>query len=137
MSDCEFCGIAADEAPASVVHEDETSVAFLNVEPDNPGHALVVPREHAPGLADLPEETGGHLFRVGMRLADALRDSGFDPDGINLSLADGDAAGQEVGHVHLHVVPRHEGDDVRYTANRASPSRDELDEVAAEIRTSL
>lgn len=135
-SDCPFCAIVAGEAPASVVAEDEATLAFLDIEPSNPGHALVVPREHASGLADLPEQTGGRLFRVGMRVASALR-SAVDPDGVNLFLADGEAAGQEVFHVHLHVLPRHEDDDVAFVGDPAPMDRADLDAVAESLRIHL
>ena len=135
-ADCPFCAIVAGETPASVVFEDGRSIAFLDVEPANPGHALVVPRAHAAGLADLPEPTGGHLFRGGMRVAAALR-AELDPDGVNLFLADGEAAGQEVFHVHLHVLPRHEDDGVTVERPPATTDRAELDEVAASLRGQL
>ena len=132
--DCPFCAIVAGEAPASVVHEDERSLAFLDLNPATEGHALVVPREHSVGLADLPERTGGHLFRVGQRVAAALRES-LDPDGVNLFLADGAAAGQEVFHVHLHVLPRYEGDGVVIDGGQERASREELDAVAERVRS--
>lgn len=135
-TDCPFCAIVASEAPASVVFEDDESVAFLDIAPANPGHTLVVPREHASGLADLSESTGGRLFRAGMRVAAALR-SAFDPDGTNLLLADGEAAGQEVFHVHLHVVPRHEDDDVVFAGDPTPADRAELDAAAESLRAHL
>lgn len=136
MSDCPFCAIVAGEAPASMVFEDERVVAFLDLEPANPGHALVVPRAHASGLADLPPDVGGHLFTVGQRVAGALRHT-HDPDGINFFLADGAAAGQEVFHVHLHVIPRHTDDDVTFDAPRLEVTRAELDEATERVRGEL
>ena len=132
--DCPFCAITAGDAPASMLHEDERSVAFLDIGPASEGHALVVPREHSVGLADLPEETGGHLFRVAQRVAAALREA-LDPDGVNLFLADGEAAGQEVFHVHIHVLPRYEDDDVGFTWHRTQPERAELDALAERVRS--
>lgn len=134
--DCPFCAIEAGDAPVSLLYEDDRSLAFLDVNPVTEGHALVVPREHSVGLADLPEETGGHLFRVGQRVAAALRES-LDPDGVNLFLADGAAAGQEVFHVHLHVVPRYEDDSVALEWSPMLVDREELDEVAGRVRPSL
>jgi diadenosine tetraphosphate (Ap4A) HIT family hydrolase len=130
--DCPFCAIATGDAPASVLHEDDRSLAFLDVNPVTEGHALVVPRAHSVGLSDLPEGTGGHLFRVGQRVAAALRES-LDPDGVNLFLADGVAAGQEVFHVHLHVVPRYEGDSVAFEWSPMLVDREELDAVAERV----
>lgn len=134
--DCVFCAIVAGDGPASVVYEDELSVAFMDRSPVNPGHVLVVPREHAPFLADLDEGTGAHLFRVAMRVAAAIRRSGVRCEGMNVFLADGEAAFQEVFHLHLHVFPRFRGDAFRIDADwSAKPSRAELDAVAHRIRT--
>ncbi|MBA2518786.1 MAG: HIT family protein, partial [Chloroflexia bacterium] len=108
--DCIFCDIVADRAPASVVHDDASCLAFMDIRPVTSGHLLVVPKRHAADLAGLDEPTGGHLFRVAMRLPAALRWTDLPCDGINLFLADGVAAGQEVFHVHLHVFPRYPGD---------------------------
>ena len=103
---CVFCSIVAGKAEASVVHRDDLCLAFMDLQPVNPGHLLVVPLEHATYLADLPAATGAHMFAVAQRLAAAVRRSGLRADGVNFFLADGEAAGQEVFHVHLHVLPR-------------------------------
>ncbi len=136
--DCIFCAIVAGAAPASVVIEDDLTVAFMDISPVNPGHVLVVPKEHATGLGDLPEPTGARMMETAMRIAASIRSGPQQPDGINLFLADGVAAGQEVFHVHLHVVPRHVGDGFRLqVAYGEAPSRAELDEVAKELRSGL
>jgi len=133
--DCVFCQIVARQAPVSAVHEDDQALAFMDIRPAIPGHLLVVPKRHAAYLADLDEETGGHLFRVGMRLAAGLRRSAVRCEGVNLFLADGAAAGQEVFRVHVHVIPRFAGDGFRIDANwSVQPSRAELDDTAAQIR---
>lgn len=135
MDGCVFCAIVAGRSEASIVHEDDHAVAFLDIRPINPGHLLVVPRRHAVLMADLDAELGGHLFRVALLLERAVRRSGVRCEGINLFLADGEAAGQEVFHVHLHVFPRFRGDSFRIGADRsATPSRAELDDVAARLR---
>jgi histidine triad (HIT) family protein len=132
---CVFCGIIAGDQPASFVYSDGGVVAFLDVRPVTPGHLLVVPRVHAELLADLPEATAPELFGAALRLQRALRGSGLRCDGVNLFLADGEAAGQEVAHVHLHVVPRFPGDGFRIDGDWSrSPSRAELDAQAAAIR---
>jgi diadenosine tetraphosphate (Ap4A) HIT family hydrolase len=135
-----FCEIIAGERPSSVVYEDALCTAFMDIHPSNPGHLLVVPKAHAPHLADLDPDTGAHLFVVAQRLAQAVRDSGVRCEGINLSLADGAAAGQEVFHVHLHVIPRYRGDRSRTRSGPGfgrRPSRSELDTTAQEIRSAL
>ena len=140
MEDFVFCAIIRGEAPASTVYEDEQAIAFMDTRPVNPGHVLVVPRTHAAGLADLEPETGVHLFRVAMRLAPAVRRSGVRCEGLNLFLADGRAAGQEVFHVHLHIVPRFVGDGFGFRigpGNFQHPERSALDVIAEQIRAVL
>jgi histidine triad (HIT) family protein len=99
-----------------------------------------VPRVHAASLADLDPETGAHLFRVAMRLAPAVRQSGVTCEGVNVFLADGRAAGQEVLHVHLHIVPRFAGDGFGFRigpGNFQQPGRGTLDAIADQIRAVL
>jgi diadenosine tetraphosphate (Ap4A) HIT family hydrolase len=134
---CVFCDIVAGQAPASVVHEDDAATAFLDIRPLNAGHVLVVPRVHAACLADLDPGLGGHLFGVAQRMAAGLRRSGLPCEGVNLFLADGAAAFQEVFHVHLHVIPRHAGDGFRIQARWRLPGRGELDATAERVRQGI
>lgn len=135
---CIFCSIARREAPASVVYEDESVIAFMDAFPVNPGHLLVIPRAHAPQLADLDPELGGEIFQVAMQMASRIRESGIRCEGINLVLADGKTAGQEVFHVHLHVIPRFHDDNFSMSSKtRRCPSREELDDSAERIRGSI
>lgn len=138
MADCAFCAIAAGSTPASVVYADDVLLAIMDIRPVNAGHALVLPRAHAALLSDLDEATGAHLFVVAMRIAAAIRRSGLQCEGINLCLADGEAAGQEVPHAHLHVIPRFAGDSFRIAADwSARPERSELDGIAEQVRACL
>lgn len=140
MSDCIFCAIIAGRAEASIVYQDEHATAFLDIQPINPGHLLIVPNQHVAFLADLDPVIGGHLFRVAQRLAGTLRRSSLQCEGINLFLADGEAAMQEVFHVHLHVVPRYAGDEFGMTFGAAywtKPVRAELEAAAQQIREAL
>lgn len=134
---CIFCGIARGEAEASLVHEGPRTLAFLDIAPVTPGHLLVVPRAHASSLSELDPDDGSEMFRVAQRLAAALRRSGLRCEGVNLFLADGAAAGQEVFHAHLHVLPRYDGDGFGVHARFGSPSRDQLDDHAATLRALL
>ena len=134
---CIFCAIIAGSAPASLLYQDELCVAFLDIQPVNPGHLLVVPRQHAVDLAALDPADGARLFQVGQQMAQALRRSGLRCEGVNLFLADGETAGQEVPHVHLHVFPRYAGDGFGLKFNPRyfqRPSREELEAVAEKIR---
>ena len=105
MSDCVFCDIVAGRAPASIVFRDQRCCAFMDIQPVNPGHILIVPIKHVVSINDLDEQTGGHLFTVAQRISRALRHSGVRCQGVNPFLADGEVAGQEVFHVHLHILP--------------------------------
>jgi diadenosine tetraphosphate (Ap4A) HIT family hydrolase len=120
-----------------MVHQDEVAVAFMDIRPATPGHLLIVPRHHCASLVDLDPEIAAHLMRVAVRLGAAIRSSGVHCQGVNLFLADGEAAGQDVFHVHLHIFPRFPGDAVRLSADWGRPTRGELDEVASRIRSAL
>jgi diadenosine tetraphosphate (Ap4A) HIT family hydrolase len=110
----------------------------MDTRPVNPGHLLVIPLVHATYLADVDEPAGMRMFGVAQRMAQAVRDSSVRSEGVNLHLADGVAAGQEVFHVHLHVIPRFDGDPAIFTADwGAPPSRTELDTVAQDIREGM
>jgi histidine triad (HIT) family protein len=138
--DCVFCDIISDKKPASIVYSDEKVIAFMVIRPVNPGHLIVIPKTHAPGLSELDEETGAHMFKIALRIAKALKKSGIQCEGINLFLSDGQAANQEIFHVHLHVVPRFTGDGfgIKYGPNNfLEPPREELDKIATMIRNAL
>ncbi len=135
--DCVFCRIVAGTADASVVYEDDRLLAFCDVNPVNPGHVLIIPKIHGVGLADLDESDGSRMFVVAQRLATAVRSSGLRCAGVNLFLADGEAAGQEIFHVHLHVFPRYVGDRFRLDSGQRRASRRDLDEIAARVRAEL
>jgi histidine triad (HIT) family protein len=137
MDDCVFCAIVAERAEASVVAADDRVVAFLDIQPVGPGHTLVVPRGHAVGLADLDPADAAAMATLGQRVAVGLRTAGF-ADGVNLFLADGEVAGQEVFHAHLHVIPRWSGDSLRLRIDYdPAPDRSELDGLAARLRGAL
>ncbi len=137
MTDCIFCQIAAHRAPASEVYHDEICTAFMDIQPINPGHVIIVPNEHAANLAELKPDTGAHLFRVAQRVAAAVRSSGVRCEGMNFWLADGEAAFQDIFHVHFHVIPRYADDGfdlILSPVYYAKPERTELDEIAAKIK---
>jgi histidine triad (HIT) family protein len=87
MSACILCDIVAGDAPSSVVYEDDTVLAFMDINPINPGHIVIIPKKHVPYIADLDEDTGTHLFSITMRMVQAIRHSGVKCEGINLLLA--------------------------------------------------
>ncbi len=137
---CVFCDILAGDRPAAFVYRDERVAAFLDIHPINPGHLLVVPIGHAASLDELDPATGGWIFRIGQRMAAALRRSALPCEGINLYLADGRPAGQEVPHLHLHVLPRLRGDGagMRFSARPPQrPEREALEKAAEQVRAAL
>lgn len=134
---CIFCVIVAGEADASVVFEDETAIAFMDLHPVTPGHLLVVPRKHAVGLEDLDGATSTHVWSVGHQMARALRRSSLRCEGINMLLCDGKAAFQTVFHFHLHVIPRYEGDGWEIIPDPLERDRAALDREAQAIRDAL
>jgi histidine triad (HIT) family protein len=139
-NDCIFCKILSGELEVSMIYQDECCSAFMDIQPINPGHALVIPNRHAARLADLDEADGGQMFRLAQRLAAALYKSEVRCEGVDFFLADGEAAGQEVFHVHLHVFPRYVGDgfSVRFGPHYVNKTeRRELNEIADRIRDAL
>src|SRR5438552_14500159 len=110
MNDCIFCDIVGGNSPVSAFYEDDVVLGLMTIGPVTPGHAMVIPRKHFPYLSDMDEQTGNHLFTITQRTAAAIRASGVKCEGVNLFLADGEAAFQEVFHLHMHVFPRYGGD---------------------------
>jgi histidine triad (HIT) family protein len=136
MTDCVFCRIVARQIPATVVHEDEHTLAFMDLGQVNPGHVLVAVKAHAENLYALDDAQAGAVLRAGARVARAIREA-FKPQGLSVYQANGKAAGQTVFHYHLHLVPRHEGDGMALTWPVKNPARGELEAYAARIRASL
>ncbi len=119
---------------------DDLVTVFMDIHPVNPGHLLVVPNNHASGIDGVPEADCARMFIVGRRMARALRQSGLRCEGVNLLLADGAAAGQDVFHSHLHVIPRFPGNPGSVSMHAdfsTTASRGELDGHAEAIRNSL
>ena len=137
MNPCIFCEILQGTAESSIIYRDNLVTAFMDIQPINPGHLLVIPNSHAAYLADLQPETGAFMFTLAQKFAQGIRDSGIRCEGINLFLADGEAAMQEVFHVHLHVIPRYTGDGFGLTYPQkyfTRPSRSALDAAADSIK---
>ncbi|WP_433236576.1 HIT family protein [Streptosporangium sp. CA-135522] len=132
MSDCIFCEIVAGRAPAHRVLEDENTMAFLDIAPATAGHTLVVPRGHARNLWEISEDSHAHVARMVHRVGALLR-AALAPDGMSVTHATGEAAGQEVFHFHAHVVPRWKGDELRVMWNPRRASHQELEKVVERI----
>ena len=138
-SHCTFCDLIHGAAEVSICHEDSDAIAFMDIQPVNNGHVLVVPRAHYESLLDVPHELGLHLFRVTMQLANAVsKVTGCDD--LNIIVNSGDAAGQDEPHYHVHIIPRRAGDgfDVPLPFDgSAMPDRTVLDAYAARIIAAL
>ena len=138
--DCIFCAIVAGDIPSRTVYEDDSVLAFLDANPLARGHTLVVPKDHYETIGDMPEDTAAAVFDALYRLVPAIEDA-VGADASNVGFNNGAASGQEVPHVHGHVVPRFEGDGGgpihAVAGDRPDLSDDELDDVAAAIDGAL
>ena len=135
---CTFCKILSGEYHSSEIYRDKEVAAFLDIQPINPGHVLVIPIEHFVYLEKLNPEIGSKMFKVAQRIASAIRRSDVKCEGINLFLADGENAGQEVWHTHLHIFPRFSRDGFGLKRSHfTEPPREDLDKVAQLIREKM
>ena len=139
MSACIFCDIVARRAPASIVYEDDVVIAFMDLFPINPGHTLVVPKQHFAHATELDDAIAARMMAVARDISAAIYRSPVRSEGVNITLADGAAAGQEVPHAHLHVIPRFRGDGFHCTraGGLRQASRDQLEEKAEILRKAL
>jgi histidine triad (HIT) family protein len=132
---CPFCDLIRGAGEVSMCYEDADVVAFLDIQPVNPGHMLVVPRKHYESLQDVPHALAMHLFEVAMELAPVVKQVG-KADGLNIVVNSGAAAGQDVFHYHVHVIPRQakDGFDIPLPfPGSAMPDRTVLDATAVRI----
>jgi histidine triad (HIT) family protein len=123
---CVFCAIVAGEAPAIRIHEDDNYLAILDIRPFTRGHTLVLPKRHSVDLTDTPPETLAGMATLGQRIAQAARATEL-ADATNIALNDGRAAFQTVFHIHLHVLPRRQGDKLSFAKGmllRRDPDRE-------------
>ena len=133
--DCIFCDIVQGHSPASWVYQDDTVVAFMDIQPITQGHMLVVPREHAVLITDINETAAMRTFRVARKLAAVARHT-LGASGINIIVMDGEAAYQDVPHFHVHVIPRYPRDGFGLTfpeSYEQKPPRAQLDAIAAAL----
>jgi histidine triad (HIT) family protein len=132
---CIFCRIIGGEEMVSIVYEDKSAIAFLDVQPASHGHTLVVSKDHYETLFDLPEELLTHCMAVAKRIAPGLRRA-VGAQAINVFSANGKAGGQDVPHFHLHLIPIREGEPFALQLppdDAPIPQRAELDITAARI----
>ncbi len=136
MIDCVFCKIVAKQIPATVVLEDEATLAFMDIGQVNPGHVLVACKAHVENVYGLEDAQAAAAFRSAARVARAIR-AAFNPPGLSIYQANGMPAGQTVLHFHLHLLPRHDADGMQLVWPVKNPPREKLEEYAAQIRAQL
>ncbi len=134
--DCIFCAIIEGKAEAEIVYEDEATVAFMDINPANPGHTLVVPRQHVRDVFDIDEETAAAVMRAAVRVARAIK-AALQPDGVNLMQASGPAAFQSVFHFHFHVVPRWWDDSLKLPWRPTPGAPSVIQAAASRIRENI
>lgn len=134
--DCIFCEIVAGNIPAVKVYEDEHVFAFMDIAPANPGHTLVIPKQHYRNLYDMPTEVGSKIMQAAILIANAIR-TALNPDGLNLFQSNEAAGFQTVFHFHLHIIPRWEGDPIRLPWRPSERDMEEIANTAAKIREAL
>ena len=132
-TDCLFCGIVAGEVPAQIIDSDDHTVAFMDINPATPGHALVVPRTHAADLIDISDDDLERTAVAARRLARRM-DEVLEPDGFNVLNSCRPAAWQTVFHYHVHVIPRYDDDPLKLPWIPRGAEEDEIAQIAEEIR---
>ncbi|MCK5686859.1 HIT family protein [bacterium] len=139
-NDCILCKLNAEEIEVTKLYEDDIVTVIMDIQPVNTGHVLVFPKECVQLVGDLDDNTVAHMFTIAKKMNIALRNSGLNCEGVNYFLADGEAAMQEIPHVHLHVFPRFEGDGfgLKHSDKYFKlPTRNEINAAASKIKDAL
>lgn len=139
MSDCVFCKIINGELPSAKVYEDEHVFAFLDLSQVTKGHTLVIPKEHVPNVYELSEEVAANLFKAVPKIANAVKKA-YEPIGLNVLNNNGEAAGQSVFHIHLHIIPRYgkgDGFGAVWKTHNDDYTQEDLQEIAQTIAKHL
>ncbi len=135
MNDCIFCKIVKGEIPSSKLYEDSGALAFLDINPVNIGHALVIPKKHFKNILETPEDVIAHMMKIVKKVSHGLE--ALKPDGININMNNKEAAGQVIFHSHIHVIPRYKGDGFELWHGRIKYKEEEKEEVAKKIIKAL
>lgn len=137
VDNCIFCKILADEIPSAVVYEDDLFRAILDVNPATRGHVIILPKKHAANLLELPDEEASKILIVARKIAGALMET-YHCDGVNILQNNGEASGQTVFHLHVHVIPRFEGDTDHINIGwKPGETPENLQAIAEEIKANL
>ena len=130
--DCIFCKIANGDIPSKTLYEDGDFRVILDLGPATKGHALILPKDHAANLYELPEELAQKVLPLAKKMAIRLQET-LQCDGLNLIQNNGEVAGQTVHHFHMHLIPRYKGDGQRIGWVPGEPSQEELEAVKEQI----
>ena len=130
--DCVFCKIANGEIPSKTLYEDEKFRVILDLGPATKGHALILPKEHAADLYELPDDTAADALIIAKKLAIKMKEK-LNCAGLNLVQNNGEAAGQTVAHFHIHLIPRYEGDGKSINWSPHETDQNELEEIRGQI----
>ena len=133
---CIFCKIVKHEIPSSVVYETETILVFLDIRPLSMGHTLVIPKKHYVDLFDIPNTLLSEVYSATKLVSAAVKEATV-ADGISIIQQNGKAAGQDIFHLHVHIVPRHEGEKLPSFSDLKMLEREKLEEIAKKIRQNL
>ena len=136
QSDCIFCKIVAGEIPCFKLYEDDRVLSFMDINPFNDGHCLVLPKAHGENLYTTDDADLAACIQAAKRVAAAV-DRVVQPDGLNLLQANGPGAGQTVFHFHIHVFPRRSGDNAQFDWGHEPGDMDKIGKLAEEIRAAL
>ncbi len=134
--DCIFCKIVAGEIPCFKLYEDAATLAFMDINPVHPGHALAIAKAHVVDVFEISEEALAAVAMTARKLAKAVNEV-MAPDGLNLVQCNGEAAAQSVPHFHMHVLPRKAGDDLALNWGLRAGDMAEIERLAAAIRAAL
>ena len=132
--DCIFCKIANGDIPSKTLYEDEDFRVILDLGPATKGHALILPKEHADNLYELPDETASKVFVLAKKLAIKMKEK-LNCDGLNIVQNNGEAAGQTVQHFHMHLIPRYKGDEAGITWNSGTLTDDVKNEILEKMNS--
>lgn len=135
MANCIFCKIISGDIPSTKIFEDDNTLAFLDIKPVNPGHTLVVPKNHSTNIFDIPEKDYLAVMRTVRTITPAIR-TGVGAEGVNITSSNEKAAGQEVFHLHVHIIPRFEKDMLKHWPH-GEYQGEEAEKVSEKIKKSL
>lgn len=131
-----FQKIISREIPAEIVYEDDDTLAFLDIAPNNPGHTLVIPKAHYINIFDVTDEVLTRVMQTVRKIAPSVRDA-VNADGVNIQSNHGEAAGQVVFHLHIHIIPRFVSDSLEFTWPKQNISAEEQARIAVAIRANI